>query len=373
MRDKGYIKLSRKFFSNRMWNEARVFSECEAWLDLIQSARFEATVTIEHIGGREVSYTRGQYPAAVSFLLKRWGWSSDKKVRNFLDRLKREGMITTDSKQGMNVITLCKYDEYNSSENSKGEPKGKGLGNSIDQELNELAIQLGELKARQKAIEGQPEGNNNKKVNKEKKEKKESTIVDSKETPSGDAACAEVDPILFPSEKPVKTWREDFSVYKADLDSAYQSLLSDATFASGRLKFYKNLDVCLSLEKAYTDYWNTEAGWKKKKASRSKDLNWTKTFVNAIDLKSNRVYVSAGAYVPVTEDQISFTDYLKANAPLMLKIPIQPTDEEIAKLRKIPRETMLDIVKEINNSRFLTNGRNSVYETIMERINKREQ
>lgn len=170
MRDKGYIKLSRKFFSNRMWNEARVFSECEAWLDLIQSARFEATVTIEHIGGREVSYTRGQYPAAVSFLLKRWGWSSDKKVRNFLDRLKREGMITTDSKQGMNVITLCKYDEYNSTENAKGEPKGKGLGNSIEQKINELAIQLGELKARQKAIEGQAEGNNKKKVNKEKKE-----------------------------------------------------------------------------------------------------------------------------------------------------------------------------------------------------------
>ena len=39
----GYIKLSRKFFSNDMWNEARTFSSCEAWLDLIQSARFEAT------------------------------------------------------------------------------------------------------------------------------------------------------------------------------------------------------------------------------------------------------------------------------------------------------------------------------------------
>ena len=41
--DKGFIMLSRKFFSNEMWEAARTFSECEAWLDLIQSARFDAT------------------------------------------------------------------------------------------------------------------------------------------------------------------------------------------------------------------------------------------------------------------------------------------------------------------------------------------
>jgi hypothetical protein len=51
--------LSRKFFSNEMWEAARTFSECEAWLDLIQSARFEATDTIECIGGREITYGRG--------------------------------------------------------------------------------------------------------------------------------------------------------------------------------------------------------------------------------------------------------------------------------------------------------------------------
>ena len=41
--DEGFLRLSRRFFSNEMWNEARTFSSCEAWLDLIQSARFEAT------------------------------------------------------------------------------------------------------------------------------------------------------------------------------------------------------------------------------------------------------------------------------------------------------------------------------------------
>ena len=108
----GYIKLSRKFFSNDMWNEARTFSSCEAWLDLIQSARFEATPRMESIGGREVSYTRGQYPASIRFLSKRWKWS-ERKVRTFLAFLKRENMITISQEQGMNVITLVKYEEYN--------------------------------------------------------------------------------------------------------------------------------------------------------------------------------------------------------------------------------------------------------------------
>ena len=110
--DDGFLRLSRKFFSNELWKEAREFSECEAWLDLIQSARFEATdkAYSELIGGREISYSRGQYPASISFLTKRWKWS-DKKVRYFLAKLKKKGMITVDNKQGMNVITICNHDE----------------------------------------------------------------------------------------------------------------------------------------------------------------------------------------------------------------------------------------------------------------------
>lgn len=187
-------------------------------------------------------------------------------------------------------------------------------------------------------------------------------------TKAGD--CAGVDPGL--PEKP-KTWREDFEVYKADLDSAYQSLLNDESFASGRLKFYKHLDVRLSLEKAYADYWSTEAGWKKKKASRSKDLNWKKTFINALDIKSNRVYTSSGAYTPETDTQIRFTQYLRENAPMMLNMPVQPTDKEIELLREFPNNTLLAVVRQIDNNRYLTNGRNSVYQTIMEVINKNNQ
>lgn len=113
--DKGFIKLSRKFFSNELWNEARTFSSCEAWLDLIQSARFEATPRKVSIGGREVVYNRGQYPASIRFLAKRWNWT-ERKVRTFISFLRKREMISTECVQGVNIITLCKYEEYNSSD-----------------------------------------------------------------------------------------------------------------------------------------------------------------------------------------------------------------------------------------------------------------
>lgn len=109
----GFIKLSRKFFSNELWNEARTFSSCEAWLDLIQSARFEATPRKVSIGGREVVCNRGQYPASIRFLAKKWGWT-ERKIRTYLSYLKKEGMVNIECVQGVNVITLCKYDDYNS-------------------------------------------------------------------------------------------------------------------------------------------------------------------------------------------------------------------------------------------------------------------
>lgn len=110
--DKGFIKLSRTFFDNKIWQAARAFSECEAWIDLIQSARFEASPTTSRIGCYEVTWERGQYPASNRFLAKKWR-RSDQWVKSFLGKLKREKMITTDNTQGVNVITLVNFEKYN--------------------------------------------------------------------------------------------------------------------------------------------------------------------------------------------------------------------------------------------------------------------
>ncbi len=128
--EKGYIKLHRKFFSNALWKEARTYSDCEAWLDLIMSARYEATPHTESIGGREISYGRGQYPASIRYLAQRWNWST-RIVRNYLTLLKKRGMITIDNSQGLNIITLCNYEQYNSTVTVESTPEEPPVTNEI--------------------------------------------------------------------------------------------------------------------------------------------------------------------------------------------------------------------------------------------------
>ncbi len=188
--EKGFIMLSRKFFSNKIWEAARTFSECEAWLDLIQSARFEATDTTECIGGREITYGRGQYPASIRFLSKKWSWS-ERVVRTFLSKLTKEKMIITDNSQGMNVITLCKYNEYNGYGTANDTVSDTDINHEIKR-LNDLVTQL----ATQLTTQPRHTGDTN--LNKENKEE-----VRKKESPNGDekegspSSCAHPDYIKF--------------------------------------------------------------------------------------------------------------------------------------------------------------------------------
>jgi len=85
-----------------------------------------------------------------------------------------------------------------------------------------------------------------------------------------------------------KTWRNDYSIYLSELNSAIKELLSDNEWKMLREKFLPNVDIKLSLEKAYRDFWGTEAGWHHKKKSKSQTLDWKRTLNTAIEL--NKVY-----------------------------------------------------------------------------------
>lgn len=277
--EKGFIMLSRKLFSHRIWKASRTFSECEAWIDLIQSARFEATVTIERIGGRDITYGRGQYPASINFLSKKWGWKSDKRVRNFLDMLKKESMISTDASQGMNIITLCNFDTYNPTENDKGKQKGNSEGIDIYQEIKELKLFLGEIRASIGATEGQGRGKNNNKYNN----------INIPPTPKMGETVTDV-PVAGENngEEETKTWRNDFSIYLEMVRNAYKEICSNPKIMDIQQSYYPGVNIKLSIEKACTNFWATQAGWKHKKKSKSKEIDMKMTLINAID--KNRVY-----------------------------------------------------------------------------------
>lgn len=107
-----YIPISRRLFEHPFWCEERVFSRFEAWLDLVQSARFEDTKQL--IGNRFIEVKRGQMLISLRFLASRWQWST-KKVNSFLDLLIQDKMIIkeTPKETGQTVVTICNYDKYN--------------------------------------------------------------------------------------------------------------------------------------------------------------------------------------------------------------------------------------------------------------------
>ena len=253
--EEGFLRLSRKFFSNELWNEAREFSECEAWLDLIQSACWSTGEARNGrlIGGREISFTRGQYPASVSFLQKKWGWKTEKRVRCFLDKLRRKGMITTDSKQGINVITLCKYDEYNPLNDPEGQAEGQGKGQAKGKDspltYNDLEVFGASLGASIRASvgamledftknlsqnlpkEGQARGNNKKNI----EEYYDSSLEEEKETSTG--------------------------VEAKKAEEAGKLAAARAATLARRQKFYDSLIPCVErygkeMIRAFYDYWS---------------------------------------------------------------------------------------------------------------------
>ena len=154
-----FIPINRKIFQHPFWNEKRIFSKFEAWLDLIASARFEESEATEIISGKMVSWTRGQFPASLRYLGVRWNWSKN-KVNNFIKMLESEKMVERQDAGGETVLTLINYDVYN-----KGQQKGQLRG----PQCSDVAEQEDRCEDSGGTVEGQARDktNNDNKENKE--------------------------------------------------------------------------------------------------------------------------------------------------------------------------------------------------------------
>lgn len=137
MSNKGFIKLNRGIFDNFLWNEAREFSKAEAWIDLIQLARFEASTEI--INGKVIELQRGEIPASRRYLELRWNWGGT-KVSNFLKILAQMKMINQRQTGGQTIISLVKYSIYNDTQTTdkpQSEPQTNQTQTSDKPEANQ--------------------------------------------------------------------------------------------------------------------------------------------------------------------------------------------------------------------------------------------
>lgn len=157
MSDIPYIKLARRFFQHDFWKEKREFSYAEAWLDLIQSARWKQGKGIVFINKRPVEIERGQLVASVRFLVERWNWVSNGRVLRYLDLLEKQNMIRTENGTGINIITICNYETYNSNEETDGtatEQQRNSDGTVTEQRRNSDGTKKKESKESKERKEG---------------------------------------------------------------------------------------------------------------------------------------------------------------------------------------------------------------------------
>lgn len=104
----GTVNISRSIWADTAFKD-QPLTEREAFMWLIMEASFVPRE--KRVGNVVVNLDRGQLACAVRFMADAWGWSKS-TVQRFLDRLKKRDMIGTDSGTGVLVITVCKYDEY---------------------------------------------------------------------------------------------------------------------------------------------------------------------------------------------------------------------------------------------------------------------
>lgn len=90
-------------------------------------------------------------------------------------------------------------------------------------------------------------------------------------------------------QKPL--WRTSFDEYQRIENEAYNTITNDQAWIADRQQYHPRLDIKKSIQKAHSDFWGTVAGWKHKKKTKSKEIDWCATYQNALTLRSNQVWI----------------------------------------------------------------------------------
>jgi len=110
---KGWIRVHRRIMDHWLYEESRIFSQFEAWLDLLLLATHKSRKIM--LDGQFVEIKRGQYVTSIRKLSNNWGWSNS-KVQTFLNTLELEGVLIVESDTKKTLITIDNYDFFQGSD-----------------------------------------------------------------------------------------------------------------------------------------------------------------------------------------------------------------------------------------------------------------
>lgn len=173
--------------------------------------------------------------------------------------------------------------------------------NGIQKRISSVSKDRADAIARKKEKESSKE--------KEKRKEKKSIVKESKvkDCPDCSANNSRTIPEQFKSTENIdqnKNWRTSFPVYFDLVGKAVSEILMSDSWVSKQEVFNPNVDIRLSVKKAFENFWGTEAGWKHKKKSKSVEIDWYATFANAISI--NKVYKQRNQFVPQQYTKESF-------------------------------------------------------------------
>lgn len=115
--DKGWIKLHRKITENPMYF-SEPFTRMQAWIDLLLLANHSGKEL--YIRGNKVEVKRGEVARSTDSFAQRWRWSRGKVLRYF-SHLENSRMIVQQKSHVINLLSICKYDSYQSDGTTDGQ------------------------------------------------------------------------------------------------------------------------------------------------------------------------------------------------------------------------------------------------------------
>ena len=101
-----WIKLHRRIRKHWLWENSDFLL---AWIDMLMMANWKDRKKLFKMELHEIK--RGEFPASIRKLSIRWNWSTGKTQR-FLNLLKSDTMIDTQTDTGYTLIKIVNYEQY---------------------------------------------------------------------------------------------------------------------------------------------------------------------------------------------------------------------------------------------------------------------
>lgn len=128
----GWIKLYRQITENPLYF-SEPFTRCHAWIDMLILANTKDGFFFKR--GIRVEVIRGQIGYDIESLAKRWKWSRG-KVERFFVMLEKDRQIIRQKSNITTLISICNYNVYQSSSNTKDKPNGHQTINQTNTNKN---------------------------------------------------------------------------------------------------------------------------------------------------------------------------------------------------------------------------------------------